>query len=267
MMEHVELKAWVHDSESYDLVSLTKSILRSFCSPPKSKDLEILQRQLQLLLMGKKYLLVLDCVYKRNGEFLEQLLFPFNHGSSQGKIIVTTHDKEVASIMRSTRLLDLKQLEESGCTSLFVSQAFHDRNASQYPNLEIIGKKIVDKCGGLPLTVTEMGNLLRRRFSKCEWVKIVETDLRCLAEFGFNMIPILRMSYLNLSSNLKHCFAYCSIFPKGYEFEKGELIKLWMTEGLLKCCGRDKSEEELGNELFDDLVSISFFQRSVIMPR
>ncbi|XP_039688343.1 putative disease resistance protein RGA3 isoform X1 [Medicago truncatula] len=267
MMEHVELKAWVHDSESFDLVGLTKSILRSFCSPPKSKNLEILQRQLLLLLMGKKYLLVLDCVYKRNGEFLEQLLFPFNHGSSQGKIILTTYDKEVASIMRSTRLLDLKQLEESGCRSLFVSHAFHDRNASQHPNLEIIGKKIVDKCGGLPLTVTEMGNLLRRRFSKREWVKIMETDLWCLAEVGFNMIPILRMSYLNLSSNLKHCFAYCSIFPKGYEFEKGELIKLWMAEGLLKCCGRDKSEEELGNEFFNDLVSISFFQRSVIMPR
>ncbi|CAJ2639004.1 unnamed protein product [Trifolium pratense] len=266
MMEQVELKAWVHDSESYDLVDLTISILRSFCSPPKCKDLETLQRQLQRMITGKKYLLVLDCVCSRDEEFLEKLLFPFNHGSSQGKIVVTTHDKEVASIMRSTRLLDLKQLEESDCCSLFVSRAFHERNASQYPNLEIIGKKVVDKCGGSPLTLTETGNLLRRKFSKCEWAKIMETDLQCLTDVGFNMIPILRMKYLNLSSNLKHCFAYCSIFPKGYEFEKGELIKLWMAEGLLKCCGRDKSEEELGNEFFDDLVSISFFQRSVTMP-
>ncbi|MCI04914.1 CC-NBS-LRR resistance protein, partial [Trifolium medium] len=112
-----------------------------------------------------------------NQVILEKLLFPFNHGSSQGKIIVTTHDKEVASIMRSTRLLDLKQLEESDCWSLFVSRAFHDRIASQYSSLEIIGKKVVDKCGGSPLALTEMGNLLRTKFSKREWVQIMETDL------------------------------------------------------------------------------------------
>jgi hypothetical protein len=52
----------------------------------------------------------------------------------------------------------------------------------------------------------------------------------------------------------------CSIFPKGYIFCKGELIKLWMAEGLLKCGIIDKSEVELDNEFFDDLKSISFFQ-------
>ncbi|RHN66003.1 putative leucine-rich repeat domain, L domain-containing protein [Medicago truncatula] len=77
---------------------------------------------------------------------------------------------------------------------------------------------------------------------------------------GDEINSVLRLSYHNLPSNLKRCFAYCSIFPKGYEFEKDELIKLWMAEGLLKCCGRDKSEEELGNEFLDDLESISFFQ-------
>ena len=75
--------------------------------------------------------------------------------------------------------------------------------------------------------------------------------------------PVLRLSCHNIPSDLKCCFAYCSIFPKGYEFEKDELIKLWMEEGLLKYCGRDKSEEDLGNELFDDLESVSFFQQSI----
>ncbi|KEH33150.1 NBS-LRR type disease resistance protein [Medicago truncatula] len=78
---------------------------------------------------------------------------------------------------------------------------------------------------------------------------------------GDEINSVLRLSYHNLPSNLKRCFAFCSIFPKGYVFEKDELIKLWMAEGLLKCCGRDKSEEELGNEFLDDLESISFFQQ------
>ncbi|PNX61560.1 putative CC-NBS-LRR resistance protein, partial [Trifolium pratense] len=39
-----------------------------------------------------------------------------------------------------------------------------------------------------------------------------------------------------------------------------------MSEGLLQSWERYQSEEELGNECFDHLVSILFFQQSVIMP-
>ncbi|MCI04509.1 CC-NBS-LRR resistance protein, partial [Trifolium medium] len=195
MEEHFEIKDWVHVSESYSLGDLVQSILRSTNSfaAEYTDDIEMLQRQLQRRLAGKKYLLVLDDVCKMDG--LENFVHLFKFGSSGSKVIVTTRDTGVASIIRSTRLLHLKQLE------------------------------------------------------------------------GDNNIKfLLRLSYLNFSSNLKRCFSYCSIFPKGYEFEKDELIKLWMAEGLLKCWGRDKNEEESGNEFFDDLVSISFFQRSVIMP-
>jgi len=267
IMEHFELKSWVHVSESFDPVRLTQSILRSVhSSAADSEDLEILQHQLQQRLMGKKFLLVLDDVRNKNRNMWDHFLLPFSRGSFLGKVIMTTHDMEVASIMRSTQLLHLKQLKESDCWSLFVKHAFPGRNVFEYPNLELIGKKMVEKCGGLPLALKTLGNLLGRKFSEPDWVKILETDLWRLPEGDNNINPVLELSYLNLPSNLKHCFDYCSMFPKGYEFEKGEVIKLWMAEGLLNCRGRDKNEEELGNEFFNDLVSISFFQKSVIMP-
>ncbi|KAK2440170.1 putative disease resistance RPP13 protein [Trifolium repens] len=267
MAEQFELKAWVYFSESFDVVHLAQSILKSlhYSKGPYSNDLKILLRQLQHVLTGKKYLLVLDGVCNIDGNRWEHLLLLFNRGSSGSKMIVTTQDKEVASIMRSTWLLHLKKLEESDSWSLFVKHAFPGRNVFEYPNHESIAKKIVEKCGGLPLALKTLGNLLQK-FSECEWVKIFETNLWHLPRDDSNINLMLRLSYLNLPSYLKHCFAYCSIFPKGYEFEKGELIKLWMAEGLLKCYRRDKSEEELGNEFFDHLVSILFFQQSVNMP-
>ncbi|CAJ2638995.1 unnamed protein product [Trifolium pratense] len=258
-----DLTAWVYVSESFDLVGLTKAIHESFVCSPTSENLETLQRQLQEKLTGKKYLLVLDDVWNGNVEIWERFLLPFNKGSSGSKIIVTTRDKEIANSMKSSMLLDLERLGESDSWSLFVKLAFHNRNVSEYPILESIGKNIVDKCGGLPLAVKTLGNLLRRKFSQSEWIKILETDLWCLSESDSKINPVLRLSYHNLPSNMKRCFAYCSIFPKGYNFKKKTLIHLWMAEGLLKCCRGDKSEEELGNELFNDLESISFLQKSL----
>lgn len=64
------------------------------------------------------------------------------------------------------------------------------------------------------------------------------------------------------SSHLKRCFAYCSIFPKDYEFDKDELILLWMDEGFLQHAKGVKQLEDLGPEYFYDLFSRSFFQQS-----
>jgi len=200
-----------------------------------------------------------------SGECWEQLLLPLNHGSFGSKIIVTTRDKEVAAVMKSAQILHLKHLEESDCWNLFVRHAFHGKNASEYPNLESIGKKIVNKCGGSPLAVKALGNLLQMKFSPCEWIKILETDMWPYTDEDNNLdiYPILGLIYHNFPSTVKQCFAYFSIFPKANCLFKDELTKLWMADGLLKYCRTEKSEEELGDEFFDYLESISFIQQSL----
>jgi predicted AAA+ superfamily ATPase len=88
--EHFQLEAWVYVSESFNDVGLTKAILTSFGFSADGEDLNLLQHQLQHKLTGKKYLLVLDDVWTGNAACWENLLLPFNHGSSGSKIIVTT---------------------------------------------------------------------------------------------------------------------------------------------------------------------------------
>jgi len=128
IQESFELKAWVYVSESFDVVGLTKAMLESFDSSLNSENLQVLQRQLQQRLTYKKYLLILDDVWNGNGECWEQLLLPFNKGSSESKIVVTTRDKEVAIAIKSAKLFDLERLGESDCWSLFVRLAFRNRN-------------------------------------------------------------------------------------------------------------------------------------------
>ncbi|PNY17049.1 CC-NBS-LRR resistance protein [Trifolium pratense] len=260
--EHFDLKAWVYVSESFNDVGVTKAILESFEFSANGENLNLLQHQLQHKLTGKKYLLVLDDIWNGNAACWEDLLRPFNHGSSGSRIIVTTREKEVANVLNS-KLFDLPQLDKSDCWSLFETHAFQGRNKCEYPELELIGKKIVNKCGGLPLAVKTLGQLLRRKFSEYEWRKMLATDMGRLSDKDNKVNAVLRLSYHSLPSIQKRCFAYCSIFPKGWWFDKGELINFWMAEGLLDCGEADKSEEELGSEIFNDLESISFLQQSL----
>ncbi|KAK2386182.1 putative disease resistance RPP13 protein [Trifolium repens] len=262
--EHFQLEAWVYVSESFNDVGLTKAILKSFGFSADGEDLSLLQNQLQHELTGKKYLLVLDDIWNWNGNAAcwENLLLPFNHRSSGSKIIVTTREKKVENVLNS-KLFDLQQLDKSDCWRLFETHAFHGRNKCEYPDLKLIGKKIVKKCGGLPLAIKTLGQLLRRKFSEPEWMKILETDMGRLSDEDNKVNPVLRLSYHSLPSNHKRCFAYCSILPKGCEFGKGGLINIWMAEGLLKCCEAYESEEEFGSQIFNDLESISFFQKSL----
>ncbi|CAA0822159.1 Putative disease resistance RPP13-like protein 1 [Striga hermonthica] len=76
-----------------------------------------------------------------------------------------------------------------------------------------------------------------------------------------NILPVLRLSYHHLPSHLKHLFAYCSIFPKDYEFDRDELVLLWMGEGFLEQPNPRVRKEELGLQYFNELLSRSFFQR------
>ncbi|XP_027932774.1 putative disease resistance RPP13-like protein 1 [Vigna unguiculata] len=249
VLDQFDLIAWVYVSQDFDVVAVTRAILKALGSKgAEEKDLNLLQLQLKQTLMGNRFLLVLDDVW--------------NEDYARSRIIITIRNEKVALIMNSSHLYHLKPLEKEDCWKLFSDVAFHDKDATKYPYLVSIGNKIVDKCGGLPLALKALGNILRVKFSQHEWVKILESDMWHLFDNDANINPALRLSYHNLPSYLKHCFAHCSIFPKGYEFDRDQLIQLWMAEGLLSCCQINMSEDELGTEFFNDLVARSFFQQS-----
>ncbi|GFP85206.1 putative disease resistance protein rga3 [Phtheirospermum japonicum] len=65
---------------------------------------------------------------------------------------------------------------------------------------------------------------------------------------------ILKLSFDNLPSpSLKKCFAYCSIFPKGYKIEKEILIELWMAEGFLQT---DRQRSNVNMETTSSLLQV-----------
>ncbi|KAJ7949314.1 Disease resistance protein [Quillaja saponaria] len=255
---HFEIKLWICVSETFDVNGITKRILEALgFSTNDSGDLNMLQLELKDRLAGKKCLLVLDDVWNENPTSWEALQQPFNNCGIGSKFLVTTRIENVAKVMHSFSIHHLKQLQKEDGWKLFAKHAFDDRDSGAYPNLEAIGKKIVIKCKGLPLAIKTLGGMLYTKSLEEEWDNILESDIW---DFPTDIIPALRLSYHYLPSHLKQCFAYCSIFPKDYVFDKEELILMWMAQDFLQKSKSNKRMEEVGKEYFDDLVARSFFQ-------
>ncbi|KAK9217345.1 hypothetical protein WN943_005972 [Citrus x changshan-huyou] len=259
VQDHFDLKAWTCVSDDFDVIRLTKSILLSIASDQNvdNHDLNKLQEELKKKLSQKKFLLVLDDVWNENYNDWDRLRRPFEAGAPGSKIIVTARNQGVAAIMGTAPAYQLKKLSNDDCLSVF---AQHSLGSDKL--LEEIGKKIVAKCDGLPLAAQTLGGLLRGKDDRCDWERVLSTKIWELQEERCDIMPALRVSYYYLSAPLKQCFAYCSLFPKDYEFEEGEIILLWSAVGFLNHGESGNPNEDLGRKFFQELRGRSFFQQS-----
>ncbi|XP_058080662.1 putative disease resistance protein RGA1 [Magnolia sinica] len=161
--------------------------------------------------------------------------------------------------MGTLPLHHLPRLSEDDCLSLFMQRAFgHGRQ--EPPNLVMHAKEIVKKCGGIPLAAKALGGLMRFKTDERERLFVKESEIWNLPEEESDILPALKLSYYQLPSHLKQCFAYCSIFPKDHRIVKKKLILLWMAEGFIQPSDGSKQMEDIGGEYFNNLLWRSFFQ-------
>ncbi|XP_068501470.1 putative disease resistance RPP13-like protein 1 isoform X1 [Phaseolus vulgaris] len=257
-----DIKAWVCVSDHFHVLTVTRTILEAITDKTNdSGNLEMVHKKLKEKLSGKKFLLVLDDVWNERPAEWEAVRTPLSYGTPGSRILVTTRGEKVASSMRSEVHL-LKQLAEDECWKVFENHALKDGDLELNDELMKVGRRIVEKCKGLPLALKTIGCLLRTKSSISDWKNILESNIWELPKEHSEIIPALFLSYRYLPSHLKRCFAYCALFPKGYWFVKAELILMWMAQNFLQSPQQIRHPEEVGEEYFNDLLSRSFFQQS-----
>ncbi|KAI5342030.1 hypothetical protein L3X38_009905 [Prunus dulcis] len=262
VMKEFEPRVWASVSDDFDIVRVTKAILESVTSQPvKVEEFSKMQHDLNEQLRGKKFLIVLDDIWNKGDlyDLWTRLQSPFSVGAQGSKIIVTTRDLKVAKIMRATEVHNLESVSDDNCLEIFEQHAFV--NNDRPPNFELLQKKIAEKCSGLPLAARTLGGLLRQNEIN-EWEEILNNKVWNLSGKS-DILPVLKLSYHYLPSNLKRCFAYCSIFPNDYEFGEKQLILLWMAEGLIQQPPEaNRKMENLGHDYFQELLCRSLFQKA-----
>ncbi|KAG8646223.1 putative disease resistance RPP13-like protein 1 [Manihot esculenta] len=257
-----DLKAWVSVGEDFDVLTITKTVLLQLGDGGEYKDLDSLQVKLKQKFFQKKFLVVMDDVWTDNYEQWTLFRSPFEAGSNQSRIIITTRSQEVSLMMGTTSAYPLKQLSYDDCMRVFAQHALGATSFDGHLELKEMGEEIVKRCGGLPLAAKALGGILRGKPNPKVWEEVLSSGIWRSPDYRSNVLPALRVSYLHLPPHLKQCFAYCAILPKDHEFDRNELVLLWMAEGFLYDKKEMKDNEDLGHKYFDELLSRSFFQQS-----
>jgi hypothetical protein len=258
--QQFSLRIWVCVSTDFNLIRLTKAIIESIDGAPCGlQELDPLQRCLQQKLNGKKFLLVLDDVWDDCTDRWNKLKEVLRCGAKGSAVIVTTRLEMVARKMTTGFVQHMGRLSGEDSWHLFQQLAFGMRRKEEWAHLKAIGESIVKKCGGVPLAIKALGNLMRLKDNEDQWIAVKESEIWDLREEASKILPALRLSYTNLSPHLKQCFAYCAIFPKDHVMRREELIALWMANGFISR-KREMDLHVIGIEIFNELVGRSFLQ-------
>ncbi|KAF8673411.1 hypothetical protein HU200_048975 [Digitaria exilis] len=133
----------------------------------------------------------------------------------------------------------------------------------QEDDLAEVSNQILMKCAGVPLAISTIASLLASKGrNKMDWYEVynsIGTGLHKNFDVG-NMRKILLLSYYDLSSHLKTCLLYLSVFPEDFKIERDRLIWMWVAEGFIQCTREGESLLELGESYFNELINRSMIQ-------
>ncbi|KAL0364483.1 UNVERIFIED_CONTAM: ToMV resistance protein Tm-2(2) [Sesamum angustifolium] len=196
-----------------------------------------LANYLSRLLRNRKYLIVLDDIWSnRTWDELQQSL-PHRNTGPGSRIMLTSKVEEVgryASKYSRYFLHKMQLLNEKENWHLLSDRVFGKEHSCP-PQLEEAGKKIAEKCEGLPLAIIAVGKHLSIAERTTEyWNKVAERESSIIISADEDLSKALYLSYNHLPQCLKACFIYIGVFPPDNEIPASKLIKLWCADGFLE---------------------------------
>ncbi|XP_075661639.1 putative disease resistance protein RGA4 [Castanea sativa] len=267
--KHFDVLAWVNVGIHFDVEGILREILKSL-----EKDLSYLKYDKILQICAEelgaiKYLLILDDMRDEDLEKWDTLKgYLLNFSSSTGNnIVFTTRSDNVAKIMETHPKHQLEKLSKDDCWSIFKKRTFTNGRIPLTLDLDVIGREIAKRCGGVPWAAKILGGTMSLKCDKNKWLEIQNNKIwDLLDEDNSDIFPVLKLCFDHLPTpSLKRCFAYCAIFSKDYDMKKDEVIQYWMAEGFLELAKEvNMVMEDIGNMYFNILLATSFFQNATM---
>ncbi|XP_020108954.1 putative disease resistance protein RGA1 isoform X2 [Ananas comosus] len=263
--QHFQLRRWVYVSDNFDVKRISKELVHGGIADPRFVDISLDEALVKVTdaTRNERFLFVLDDVWDERGIKWKELRSALKFGLKGSVVLVTTQSPVVADLMGTVEPIELKCLEDYDYWELFEHYAFGDQDqldGSKRKRLQLIGQEISKKLHGLPLAGKVLGTLLQSEQQEGYWRSISESEWWKQELALDSILPSLGLSYQHLTTNQKQCFAYTSIFPRGYEFEKEQLVHMWIAQGFIQFDSDQRTRpEDSGNRMFDELANRHFF--------
>ncbi|XP_066365816.1 disease resistance protein RGA2-like [Miscanthus floridulus] len=252
---------WVHVSQEFDFEKLNGKLFQTIVGdnsdrhPPQHMAQKISEK-----LSNKKFLLILDDAWHEDRHDWEQFMVQLKCGAPETRIMLTTRDQKVADAVKSRHTFDLAFLSESESWNLFLKgSGWAEQDLSS--DYVQVGKEIIKRCGGVPLAIRTLGAVLRDKKQISTWRAIRDNNLWNVPRINDRVFASLKLSYIHLADELKQCFTFCSIFPKGYGIQKDRLIAQWIAHGFINAMNGEQPED-IGRDYLDSLVKVRFLQEA-----
>ncbi|KAL7114567.1 hypothetical protein ACP275_04G128700 [Erythranthe tilingii] len=259
IVHHFDVRVWVTISLNYSI----RRILLDLVSFIGVSNKELHKFDSDALLFGyvykylkrRRYLIVMDDLWNTNVFDDVRMIFPDDSNGS--RIVVTTRQLDVASYADPSgrfHRVELMNMDQSW--NLLREKVFANREHCP-PELEQIGKLIVENCRGLPLAIVVIAGVLRKaNQTQDTWRNIARNVKGAFDGSDEQFMEILSLSYTYLPHCLRPCFLYMGGFPEDHEISASKVIKLWAAEGFVKSNG-SKNQEEVAEEYLEDLAKRS----------
>ncbi|XP_047962136.1 putative late blight resistance protein homolog R1C-3 [Salvia hispanica] len=250
--ERFDICVWATISQDYNMVETLRQVLSKARGELSNASEDDLGEILYKYLAGRRYFVVMDDMWSI--EVWDKMKFFFPENNNGSRIIVTTRMSNLASCLTdSNNLVKMRFLDEVSSWTLFSNTVF---GAQSFPTkLESIGKKIVEKCNGLPLAIIVVGGLMAKSELTLGYWDHIEKNFSSIvnSENGDYCLRILKLSYNHLPVYLKPCFLYMGVFEEDRAIRASTIVKLWISEGFLKPVD-NKSLTTIAKEYLKELV-------------
>ncbi|CAL4991886.1 unnamed protein product [Urochloa decumbens] len=269
IQEQFKVKIWLSITQYFNEIDLLRTTIEHAGGDPCGKhDKSLLMRMVTDILSKDKFLVVMDDVWsdKAWNNVLSVPILNASNKQTGSRVLVTTRLEDLAPTMQASYYQHhVSPLNEEDAWLLLKKQLPLQPN-QVVDHLKDVGMKIIKKCGGLPLAIKVMGGLLSRRSQgELEWQAVLNHHAWSVAGLPKELDNRLYLSYEDLSPQLKQCFLYCSLFPKGTNIRKRDVIPMWISEGFIQpqhgSSSRGDQLEDIANEYYRDLI-----MRNLIEP-
>nr|ACJ54697.1 Pi5-1 [Oryza sativa Japonica Group] len=263
--EVFSFRIWVHVSMgNINLEKIGRDIVSQTTEKIEGNmQLQSIKNAVQRVLNKYSCLIIIDSLWGKDEEVneLKQMLLTGRH--TESKIIVTTHSNKVAKLISTVPLYKLAALSEDDCLKIFSQRAM---TGPGDPLFREYGEEIVRRCEGTPLVANFLGSVVNAQRQRREiWQAAKDEEMWKIEEDYPQdkispLFPSFKIIYYNMPHELRLCFVYCSIFPKGTVIEKKKLIQQWIALDMIESKHGTLPLDVTAEKYIDELKAIYFLQ-------